>query len=151
MAIFGIGTTPQAPNFTQAAQQTADSSQQNVNQQTLNNRANQNNPFGSLNWTQDPTTGQWTQNVNLNQTPTSSPAAWLIGTTYSIGQAVAGSDGIKYTSVGSGNIGNNPVGDSGANWTNTGILVAWTTTKPPHASPSSPPSRLTSGRTSGRR
>lgn len=30
-------------------------------------RSNQNNPMGSLTWQQDPTTGQWTQNVSFNQ------------------------------------------------------------------------------------
>lgn len=43
----------------------------NVNKQnaldtTAMNRPNQSNQFGNLTWTQDPTTGQWTQNVSLN-------------------------------------------------------------------------------------
>ena len=29
-------------------------------------RSNQNNPMGNLTWSQDPVTGQWTQNVNFN-------------------------------------------------------------------------------------
>lgn len=65
---------------------------------------------------------------NLNQIPTSSAAAWLIGTTYTIGQAVTGTDGYRYTSVGNGNVGNDPVGDAGVHWTNTGTLTPWTTT-----------------------
>lgn len=68
-------------------------------------------------------------NNNLNQTPTSSPAAWSSATTYSAGNAVRGSDGIKYTSVGGGNLNHDPTLDvSGTYWTNTGILVPWTTT-----------------------
>lgn len=64
---------------------------------------------------------------NTNNTPALSPVAWSISTTYSAGAAVAGSDGVKYTSVGNGNLGNDPTLDSGANWTNTGVLVPWTT------------------------
>lgn len=65
--------------------------------------------------------------LNTNQDPTSSPAAWSSGTTYGAGAAVAGSDGIKYTSVAGGNIGHDPIADLlGVYWTNTGILVPWT-------------------------
>jgi hypothetical protein len=35
-------------------------------EQTLANRPDQNNPFGSINWTKDPTTGEWTQNTTYN-------------------------------------------------------------------------------------
>lgn len=63
--------------------------------------------------------------LNINNTPSSSAAAWASGTTYSIGQAVRGSDGIRYTSVGNGNIGHDPTTDGGVNWTNTGVLVPW--------------------------
>jgi hypothetical protein len=66
-------------------------------------------------------------NLNSGNTPSASPAAWAIGTTYGAGDAVAGSDGIKYTSIGAGNIGHDPTTDGGANWTNTGVLVPWTT------------------------
>jgi hypothetical protein len=34
---------------------------------TLANRANQNNPFGSLKWSKDPTSGQWTQDQSFNK------------------------------------------------------------------------------------
>ena len=64
---------------------------------------------------------------NLNQQPDLSAAPWAVGTTYAAGEAVAGSDGIKYTSVGSGNVGHDPTTDAGVHWTNTGILVPWTT------------------------
>jgi hypothetical protein len=65
--------------------------------------------------------------LNEGNTPSASAAAWDIGTTYAAGDAVMGSDGIKYTSIGSGNLGIDPVTDAGVNWTNTGIMVAWTT------------------------
>ncbi len=64
--------------------------------------------------------------LNLNQTPTSSAAAWAVGTTYSLGQAVTGSDGVRYTSDAGGNIAHDPVSTTGF-WTNTGILTPWTT------------------------
>mgnify|MGYP002134070968 CR=1 FL=1 len=68
-------------------------------------------------------------NFNLNQTPTSSPSAWSSATTYSAGNSVRGSDGIKYTSIAGGNLNHDPTLDvSGTYWTNTGILVPWTTT-----------------------
>lgn len=60
--------TPQAPStdaFTNAAQAQGAASTANVNQQTVANRANQTNPFGSSSWTMDPNTGQWSQNVSL--------------------------------------------------------------------------------------
>jgi hypothetical protein len=57
---------PAKPDYAGAAQQQAQSSQQNVAQQTTANRANQNNAFGgSSQWSQDPNTGQWTQNAAL--------------------------------------------------------------------------------------
>lgn len=65
--------------------------------------------------------------LNINNTPSSSAAAWASGTTYSTGQAVRGSDGVRYTSVGNGNVGNDPTTDAGVNWTNTGVLVPWAT------------------------
>jgi hypothetical protein len=64
---------------------------------------------------------------SLNNTPSASPARWAVGTTYAAGAAVAGSDGVKYTSIGSGNVGNDPTIDGGIHWTNTGVLVPWTT------------------------
>lgn len=65
----GAQTSPPAYNptdpFGQAATAQGQASQQNVNQQTDANRADQSNPFGDLSWSQDPNTGQWTQNVSL--------------------------------------------------------------------------------------
>lgn len=66
---------------------------------------------------------------NLNNDPSLSPAPWLISTTYAAGNKVAGSDGTIYTSIGSGNVGNDPTKTIGL-WTNTGVLVPWTTVNP---------------------
>lgn len=66
--------------------------------------------------------------LNLNQTPSSAPAAWAVGTTYSTGQHVYNpTDGLIYSSIGNGNVGNNPATDGGIHWTNTGVLCPWTT------------------------
>lgn len=51
--------------FSQAANAQGASGVANVNAQTVANRADQSNPFGTSEWSQDPTTGQWTQNVSL--------------------------------------------------------------------------------------
>lgn len=56
---------PSPDGFTQAATNQAAAGQAGVNAQTVANRANQNNPFGSSSWSQDPNTGQWTNNVSL--------------------------------------------------------------------------------------
>lgn len=52
------------------------------------------------------------------------PATWSSGTTYSVGQVVAGSDTFVYTSLVNGNVGNNPVGDGGVHWQNRGSTIA---------------------------
>jgi hypothetical protein len=65
--------------------------------------------------------------LNLNNEPDLAPALWAAGTTYAAGAKVGGSDGMIYQSVGSGNVGNDPVGDGGVHWTNTGVLNPWTT------------------------
>src|SRR6266705_6462671 len=62
--------------------------------------------------------------VNLNQTPSASPATWSAVTTYSIGNSVTGSDGVVYTSLANGNLNHDPTA-SPAFWTNTGVLSAW--------------------------
>lgn len=54
------------PNYTQLAQQTADSANAAANKTTLANRPNVNTAQGSSSWTQDPTTGAWTNNQTLN-------------------------------------------------------------------------------------
>lgn len=63
----GKGGSVSAPDFEALARQQADLSQQAVDAQTAANRANQTNMFGATsNWTQDPTTGQWSQTSSLN-------------------------------------------------------------------------------------
>ncbi len=64
--------------------------------------------------------------LNKANTPNLAPALWNVLTTYAAGNQVGGSDGTIYTSVGSGNIGNDPTTTSGF-WTNTGVLNPWTT------------------------
>lgn len=58
---MSVKSAPAAPNYTGAAQQQAASSQQVTGQQTLANRPNQTNAFGSnVSWQQGPD-GSWTQ------------------------------------------------------------------------------------------
>lgn len=72
-SIFGGGDQPAAPDYTGAAQATAQSSKEVTNINNYANRPNQVTPFGSQTWnTQkvvDPATGQevtqWTQNTSL--------------------------------------------------------------------------------------
>lgn len=64
--------------------------------------------------------------ANMNNEPDLSPLLWQASTTYAAGNTVSGSDGINYTSVGNGNIGNDPTTDGGTNWTSTGVLTPWT-------------------------
>lgn len=63
--------------------------------------------------------------VNLGITPADGPLAFDIGATYSIGQTVTASDNFIYSSVGNGNIGNDPTTDGGVHWTNTAVANAW--------------------------
>jgi len=65
--------------------------------------------------------------LNTGNTPSSAPALWDAGTTYGAAATVGGSDGMIYSSVGGGNIGNDPTTDGGMNWTGTGVLNPWTT------------------------
>lgn len=65
--------------------------------------------------------------LNTGQEPDLAPALWAVGTTYAAGAKVGASDGVIYQSIGSGNVGNDPVTDGGVNWTNTGVLNPWTT------------------------
>lgn len=58
---------PAIPDYSQLAQQTSASATAATNAQTTANRPNQVNSTGSLQWTQDPTTGQWTQTQALTQ------------------------------------------------------------------------------------
>jgi hypothetical protein len=59
--------TPQAPDYTALANQQAAQGKESWEAALQAGRPNQTNPFGSLTWNQDPTTGQWSQNVSLNQ------------------------------------------------------------------------------------
>jgi hypothetical protein len=59
--------TPDAPNYSGLAEQQAALSNQNWNTQLQANRPNQSNQFGQSTWSQDPTTGQWSQATTLNQ------------------------------------------------------------------------------------
>lgn len=64
---------------------------------------------------------------NLNQTPSASPAAWSVSTTYAIGNTVYDTeDGLIYTSLTNGNVGNNPSADGGVHWSTAGVLCPWT-------------------------
>jgi hypothetical protein len=66
--------------------------------------------------------------LNLNQTPSASPAVWSSATTYSMGQTVySASDGLIYSSIAGGNLNHDPATDAGVHWTNTGVLCPWTT------------------------
>lgn len=69
--------------------------------------------------------------LSTNQQPNLAPAAWSASTTYTIGQHVYNPvDGVIYSSIGSGNLNNNPATDLGVHWTNTGVLCPWTTIIP---------------------
>lgn len=65
--------------------------------------------------------------LNLNNEPDLAPPLFSLTTTYSAGAKVGASDGMVYSSIGSGNIGNDPTLDGSAHWTNTGVLNPWTT------------------------
>lgn len=56
---------PPAPDYTALAKQTADSQNQQLAAQTVANRPDQYNPYGSVKWSQDPS-GKWTQTTSLN-------------------------------------------------------------------------------------
>lgn len=66
---------------------------------------------------------------NLNQNPATAPALWASGTTYGAAARVGASDGLIYTSIAGGNLGNDPTLTTGF-WTNTGVLNPWTTVNP---------------------
>lgn len=56
---------PKPADYTGAANQQAQLGTQAVNQQTQSNRPDQVTPFGGVQWTQDPATGQWSQTTSL--------------------------------------------------------------------------------------
>jgi len=59
--------TPAAPDYNALAQQQAYLSRTAADDMTAANRPDQTNQFGSSTWSQDPTTGEWTQSTQLNQ------------------------------------------------------------------------------------
>ena len=58
--------TPPAPDYTKLAKEQAKLDQQALQSQTVANRPDQFSAQGSLTWTQDPTTGKWTQTEKLS-------------------------------------------------------------------------------------
>jgi hypothetical protein len=63
--------------------------------------------------------------LNLNQDPAATfVAEWAAGTTYAAGNKVTGSDGVIYTSIGSGNLGHDPTLTAGF-WLTAGKLSPW--------------------------
>ena len=70
---------------------------------------------------------QWRSLIAFNTgiTPAEGPLDWNISVTYGASQTATGSDGFIYSSVGSGNLGNDPTLNPSL-WTNTGVARAWT-------------------------
>jgi hypothetical protein len=64
--------------------------------------------------------------LNTNNTPSAAPALFNIATTYAIGNTVGASDGVIYTSLSNGNLGNDPTLDGGVHWSSAGVLNPWT-------------------------
>jgi len=64
--------------------------------------------------------------LNTNNTPSSAPNLFNIATTYAIGNQVGASDGVIYTSLANGNVGNDPTLDGGVHWSSAGVLNPWT-------------------------
>src|SRR5262249_30220872 len=63
---------------------------------------------------------------NVGLTPADGPNLWLSATTYATGNTVTGSNHKIYSSVGNGNIGNDPTLDTaGTFWTDTGNYNGW--------------------------
>lgn len=61
----GGSSAPSSPDYTGAANATAAGNLALAQYQTTANRVNQSTPQGSLSYTQDPSTGQWTQSTQL--------------------------------------------------------------------------------------
>lgn len=59
--------TPKAPDYGALANQQAAQAKEAWGTALQANRPTQTNQFGSLSWSQDPTTGEWTQSTELNQ------------------------------------------------------------------------------------
>jgi hypothetical protein len=60
--------TPKAPNYSKLATQDTAAQKAAWEAATVASRPNQNAPGGSMTWTHDPETGEWTQNVSLDET-----------------------------------------------------------------------------------
>jgi len=69
MRLFkGKGKAPKAPNYEKLAQQTADLDLRNTRAQTVSNRPNQINPYGTHTWQQDPNNqDMWTETTTLSK------------------------------------------------------------------------------------
>ena len=64
---MGKGSAPSGPDPTAVGNEQIAVNQATINQLAAANRINSNNPLtGGTTWTQDPTTGQWTQNTSLS-------------------------------------------------------------------------------------
>lgn len=63
---------------------------------------------------------------SVNNSPASAPSPWVSTTAYTVGNVVAGSNGITYTALGN-TTGNNPVTDNGVHWSTANVKVAWAT------------------------
>lgn len=72
--------------------------------------------------------------LNFNVTPADAPNAFDLAVTYTTAQTVVGSDGYIYSSVGTGNVGHDPVTDAGVHWTNTAVPAAWDRTPATYSS-----------------
>lgn len=62
---MGKSSAPSAPDPTATADAQIKVNQATINQLAQANHTNQTGPLGSLNWTQDPTTGQWTESTQF--------------------------------------------------------------------------------------
>lgn len=62
----GKAKTPEAPDYTALAYTQSDLDAQANEAATKANRITQSNPFGTLSYAQDPTTGAWSQNMSLD-------------------------------------------------------------------------------------
>ena len=67
-------------------------------------------------------------NLNINNNPASTPAAWSSTTTYTNGALVAATDGFNYLSLQNSNLNNNPANGVSPTWWSQQTLTAWTST-----------------------
>lgn len=91
--------TPPTPPYMQLAQQQSQAQQQLLQQQTVANRPNQYTPWGNLTWSQDPTSGQWTSQTQLNPTAAASLQGQQAG---QLGAVQAGQNLFNTSGVGAG-------------------------------------------------